>query len=203
DPSQVVSPDIDPADTTAPDAPTNLSVSPNGGTVSGKGEPGTTVTIKDPQGNTIGTGTVGADGNFAVGLNPPQVNGEVLDVTLTDAAGNISDPAQVVSADIDFVDTTAPDAPTNLVVTPNGVNVSGKGEAGTTVHIRDDQGNLLGTGTVGADGNFSVDMDTPKINGELLSVTLTDAARNISDPSQVNSADIDETDADADADADA
>ncbi|WP_218728441.1 Ig-like domain-containing protein, partial [Pseudomonas sp. D1HM] len=86
----------DGGDTTAPTAPTDLSVSPDGATVFGKGEAGTTVTIKDAQGNTVGTGTVGSDGNFAVGLKPPQVNGETLDVTLTDGSGNVSDPSQVV-----------------------------------------------------------------------------------------------------------
>ena len=67
--------DVVAPDTTAPEAPTGLTVSPDGQTISGKGEPGSTVTVKDSAGNVIGSGTVGADGNFYVNLGTPQNNG--------------------------------------------------------------------------------------------------------------------------------
>ena len=186
---------VDAGDTTAPDAPTELAVSADGTTVSGKGEPNTTVTIKDANGNTIGTGQVGADGNFAIQLDHPRENGETLGVTLTDAAGNVSSPSQVIAGD-----TTAPDAPTNLAVSHDGITVSGKGEANTDVTIRDADGNSIGTGHVDNFGNFSIELATPRVNGETLGVTLTDAAGNISNPTQVVSSDLNETDANTTAD---
>ncbi|PWD88761.1 Ig-like domain-containing protein, partial [Ignatzschineria cameli] len=76
-------------DKVAPDAPTNLSVGSDGKSVSGKGEPDAKVTIKDKNGSTIGTGNVGKDGNFKVGLNKV-TDGSSIKVGLTDAAGNKS-----------------------------------------------------------------------------------------------------------------
>ncbi|WP_414913701.1 Ig-like domain-containing protein, partial [Pseudomonas sp. IT-P258] len=173
--------EITAGDTTAPGAPADLVVSANGFTVSGKGEPGSTVTIKDANGNVIGTGTVGADGTFEVTLTTPQINGETLSATLTDAAGNVSAPITV-----DAGDSTAPAAPTDLVVSTDGTTVSGKGEPETTVTIKDANGNVIGTGTVGADGTFEVTLTTPQTNGETLTTTLADAAGNVSAPADVN-----------------
>src|SRR5690606_12229461 len=93
DPAEVAAPD-----STAPHAPV-AGINEDGTIVSGTGEPGTTVTVYDPEGNEIGTGTVGDDGTFEVTLDEPQTNGEELEVTLSDAAGNESDPAEVTAPD--------------------------------------------------------------------------------------------------------
>jgi hypothetical protein len=46
---------------------------------------------------------------FSINLNPPQVDGEVLQATATDAAGNTSVASSVTAPDIDGVDTTPPE----------------------------------------------------------------------------------------------
>ncbi|MFP3409661.1 Ig-like domain-containing protein, partial [Pseudomonas sp. SIMBA_065] len=76
--------------------------------------------------------------------------------TATDAAGNTSPTSEVTAPDIDGVDTTPPAAPTDLVVGLAGSQLSGRGEPGTTVQVRDAAGTVLATGTVGADGSFAV-----------------------------------------------
>ncbi|MGP4955711.1 BapA/Bap/LapF family large adhesin [Pseudomonas helleri] len=164
-------------DTTAPEAPTGLTVSPDGQTISGKGEPGSTVTVKDSAGNVIGSGTVGADGNFDITLGTPQNNGQTLDVTLTDPAGNQSPVGSVVAPD-----TTAPDVPTSLFLATDGVTFSGKGEPGSHVTVKDAANNVVGSGTVGADGNFLITLTSPQSVGQQLNTTLTDAAQNESLP---------------------
>ncbi|WP_241491664.1 Ig-like domain-containing protein, partial [Winslowiella iniecta] len=111
-------------------------MSEDGTTLSGKGEAGATVIVRDDEGNIIGTGTVDEDGNFTVDLDPAQTNGETLDVTQTDAAGNISPVAEVTAGD-----TTAPLAPTDLDVSEDGTTLSGRGEPGTTVTVTDADGN--------------------------------------------------------------
>ncbi|MBT0719672.1 hypothetical protein HGT71_15700, partial [Rosenbergiella epipactidis] len=58
--------------------------------------------------------------------------------------------------------------------------VTGKAEAGSTVAIKDAEGNTLGSATAGSDGTFSVTLTTEQTNGETLSVTATDAAKNTS-----------------------
>ena len=167
-------------DTTAPEAPTNLAVSDDGLALTGKGEPGSTVTIKDPAGNVIGTGTVGADGTFSITLETAQTNGETLNVTLTDKAGNISQVGSVVAGD-----TTAPEAPTGLGVSADGLTLSGKGEVGSTVTVKDAAGNVIGSGPVGADGSFEITLAPAQTNGETLAVTQTDAAGNVSEGGSV------------------
>ncbi|MBW9090996.1 hypothetical protein JNB91_24605, partial [Rhizobium wenxiniae] len=176
-------------DLTAPDAPTNLSVNATGTTISGKGEPGAQVTITDAQGNEITTGTVGANGNFSITLNPARNDGGSLNVVLTDAAGNDSDPGTATTPDL-----TPPDAPTNLVVTTNGLQLTGAGEAGTTVTVTAD-GVIVGTGTVGSGGTFTVTLNPPQVDGTELEVTLTDAAGNVSDPETTSTLDTTAPDA--------
>ncbi|NIF28665.1 BapA prefix-like domain-containing protein [Pantoea sp. Tr-811] len=173
------------SDTTPPESPIDLLVSPDGLRLTGRGEAGATVNVFGPAGNLIGTGTVGSDGTFNVSLTSPQANGENLGVTLTDGAGNTSQPGTVTAPD-----TTPPAAPTDVAVNAQGTSVSGRGEAGSTVTVRDGAGNVIGTTTVGADGTFSVPLSSPQANGESLSVTLTDTAGNTSPTSPVTAPDI-------------
>jgi len=175
-------------DTTAPDAPTGLGLSVDGLSLSGLGETGARVIVLDAAGNVLGTGTVGSDGRFQVVLNAPQTNGQTLDVTLTDAAGNVSAPGSVTAAD-----TTAPDAPGNLAVNANGTALSGTGEAGATIQVRAANGTLLGTATVAADGTFDVTLNSPQTDGQSLTVIAIDAAGNTSAPAQAQAPDTDVT----------
>nr|GFD55924.1 hypothetical protein [Tanacetum cinerariifolium] len=91
-------------------------------------------------GGIIGTTTAAANGTFQVTLGSPQLNGQALTVTATDAAGNVSTSAAYVAGD-----TTAPLAVSNLAVTADGLSLAGHGEAGATVVVRDASGNQLGT----------------------------------------------------------
>uniref|UniRef100_UPI0037BFDBDA Ig-like domain-containing protein n=1 Tax=Brevundimonas sp. TaxID=1871086 RepID=UPI0037BFDBDA len=150
-----------PADTTPPAAAAGLRFNAAGTTVSGTGEPGATVTIRNAAGAVVGTGTVQADGSFTVTLQTPLTNGEGVNVTLTDAAGNTS-PVTTVTAP----DSTAPTAPTNIVV--DGGSASGSGEPGATVTVKGPDGAVLGTGTVNPDGTFSIPLSPAPTNGETL-----------------------------------
>nr|WP_314493774.1 BapA/Bap/LapF family large adhesin [uncultured Pseudomonas sp.] len=185
DSAVVTAPNVEaPVDVTAPDAPTNLVISPGGNQLNGRGEAGSTVNVRDAQGNLIGTGIVAADGSFNVALNPAVIDGSALQVDLTDAAGNVSQPGSVLSPDL-----TAPAPLTDLVVA-NGVTLTGTGESGATVQVRDAQGNLIGTGIVGADGSFTLTLSPAQANGEFIDVRQTDAAGNTSVPLAFQAPDI-------------
>ncbi|MEH0833275.1 Ig-like domain-containing protein, partial [Pectobacterium cacticida] len=162
-------------DTTAPDAPTDLAVAGDGTAVSGNAEPGSTVTVTDANGTTLGSAVANADGSFTVPLTPPAANGEVLTVTATDAAGNISESINTTAPD-----TTAPDVPTDLAVAGDGTTVSGNAEPGSTVTVTDGDGNNLGSVEVGEDGSFTVPLNPPPTNGESITVIVSDAAGNSS-----------------------
>lgn len=171
-------------DSTAPSAPTAVTISTDGRLVSGKGEVASTATVKGPASVTLGTAIVDDSGNFAVTLSAAQTNGQALSVTLTDAAGNISSPTQVVARD-----TTAPNAPTNLAVSVNGLTLTGKGEANSVVKATSSSGVTLGTGTVIAAGTFSVTLNPAQRNGETITVIQTDVAGNASTTTTVKAGD--------------
>ncbi|MCP5853932.1 Ig-like domain-containing protein, partial [Klebsiella pneumoniae] len=95
-------------------------------------------------------------------------------VRQSDAAGN-----QSGSASITAPDTTPPAAPV-AAINANGTTVSGSGQIGSTVTVRDTAGTVLGTATVGSNGLFVVSLAAAQIDNQALTVTLTDATGNTS-----------------------
>ncbi|KGQ31802.1 hypothetical protein JP34_10065, partial [Gallibacterium anatis] len=174
-----------PSDTTPPSQPTDVVIKNDGKQITGKAEPGSKITIKDDQGNVIANGKADEQGNFLIDLNPPKTNGENLTVTAQDQAGNTSDP-ETVKAD----DTTAPDKPTDLVVSDDGTKVTGTAEPGSTVVIRDENGDQIGSATADPEtGAFEAELNTPKTNGETLTAEATDGAGNTSPKAGVDADD--------------
>ncbi|WP_189489780.1 Ig-like domain-containing protein, partial [Limoniibacter endophyticus] len=170
------------ADTTPPARPGDLAITPDGTSLTGTGEAGSTVAVLDASGNQIAEGTVGSNGHFTVALQPPQNDGGQLSVTLTDANGNTSEPGSITAP---ALDTIAPEAPTDLVVASNGASITGRGEAGAIVKIYNAAGQVIGEGTVTQDGTFIAALSPAQFDGSTLSVTLTDAAGNISSAATV------------------
>jgi VCBS repeat-containing protein len=92
-------------------------------------------------------------------------------------------------------DVTPPAAPTADVDDATGTTVTGTGEAGATVTVYAPDGTtVLGTGTVQPDGTYSVTIPA-QTNGEELTVTLTDAAGNVSPPTSATAPDLTAPDA--------
>ncbi|MBN3538645.1 Ig-like domain-containing protein, partial [Sphingomonas pseudosanguinis] len=69
-------------------------------------------------------------------------------------------------------------------------SITGTGEAGATVTIRDADGTVLGTAVVAAKGTFSAPLSTPQAKGQLVSLTQADAAGNVSRFGQATAPDI-------------
>src|SRR5690606_6651480 len=157
-------------------------------------EPGATVTVTDANGQVIGEATAGENGEFSVELDEPLTNGEDLKVTATDAAGNKSDVTTVNAPD-----TTAPDAPINIAVSQNGLEVTGQAEPGSKITITDEDGNEIGNTQTDINGNFKVTLVTPLANGDDIEVIATDATGNKSDSTN-NIVDLDDSDTDIDSD---
>uniref|UniRef100_UPI0030170103 Ig-like domain-containing protein n=1 Tax=Acinetobacter bereziniae TaxID=106648 RepID=UPI0030170103 len=133
-------------------------------------EPGQ-VKITDSNGNVIGTGTI--TGNNVVDdiqLTRPLADSEKVIVTVTDGGGNPK-TIEITAGDVTapIITSTVQDA-THIEVTSN--------EAGQ-VKITDGNGNVIGTGTI--TGNNVVDdiqLTRPLVDGETVTVTVTDAAGN-------------------------
>ncbi|WP_231924162.1 Ig-like domain-containing protein [Gallibacterium genomosp. 1] len=156
----------------------------DGKQITGKAEPGSKITIKDDQGNVIANGKADEQGNFSIDLNPPKNNGEKVEVTATDNAGNTSTPTDVIASD-----STPPNKPKNLDVSDDGTHVTGTAEPGSTVTVKDENGKEIGTATAGDNGKFDVTINPPKTNGEELTVEAKDEAGNPSQPNTVKADD--------------
>lgn len=127
---------------------------------------------------------VAANGTFVVGLDTPQLNGQLLQVTLTDSSGNISSISTVTALD------TTPPATVVASINDSGTQVIGTAEAGTLVTVINNNGDLLGQVTVAPDGTFVLDLNSPQINGQVLTAITQDATGNPSAPLQMTAPDL-------------
>ncbi|EDV4563223.1 BapA prefix-like domain-containing protein [Salmonella enterica subsp. enterica] len=170
---------------TQPPVLENLAVSDVGDRLTGATEAGSTVVIKDSQGNTLGSGTAGDDGTFSIGISPAKINGETLNVLVTDKAWNTG-PMVILHAP----DSTAPEMPKNVVISEDGTSISGTAEPGSAITIATPDGTPLGSGKVDSEGHFTLPLVPAQTNGEQVTVTATDSANNVSPPTTAQAPDI-------------
>ncbi|MBC1800129.1 Ig-like domain-containing protein [Listeria booriae] len=118
-------PTLTPTDTTPPDAPNVTTVYDTDTTIKGTGEANCDVKVTLPSGE-VATGRTDESGNFSIDI-PAQTAGKEIKVTLTDGAGNESNPTTVI------VQATALAKPTIAGVTTDDTTVKGTGITGATV----------------------------------------------------------------------
>ncbi len=144
----------------------------------------------------IGSGTVGADGKFTVSISPALTDKNSGKVYVIDAAGNRSVEANVIGNK----DTIAPTKPVlEKVMDDVGAvkgpistggstddarpTLSGRGEAKAVLTIYDN-GQPIGTVTVGNDGKWSFEITQDlALGSHKITLTQTDAAGNTSEVS--------------------
>ncbi|MCD8921551.1 YSIRK-type signal peptide-containing protein, partial [Staphylococcus gallinarum] len=174
---------IDVKDTTPPVVPTVSEVTSESTQVTGTGEAGSTVKVELPDG-TVLNGVVDDQGNFEIDLptNNKFNGGERIKVTSTDASDNKSEETV-----IDVKDTTPPVAPTVGEVTSESTQVTGIGEAGSTVKVELPDGTEI-TGVADDQGNYTIDLPANmKFNGgESIKVTSTDVSGNKSNETVID-----------------
>ncbi|EBX9329636.1 type I secretion C-terminal target domain-containing protein [Salmonella enterica subsp. enterica serovar London] len=145
-------------------------------TLSGTAEPGSTISIND-NGFPVATFppiVADADGKWSFTPSLALADGDhVFTATATNDRGT---SGQSVSFTINI--DTQPPVLEGLAVSDVGDRLTGTTEAGSTVVIKDSLGNTLGSGTAGDDGTFSIGISPAKINGETLSISVTDKAAN-------------------------
>lgn len=71
-------------------------------------------------------------------------------------------------------DSTAPTFTIAAKVSADGATVTGKTQPGAKVEIKVENGAVIGSGTAGPDGGFSVPLTSTQTNGEKVSITVTD-----------------------------
>ncbi|WXL25153.1 Ig-like domain-containing protein [Ectopseudomonas mendocina] len=172
-----VSTSTGPADLVAPDAP--VIETNNDLALGGSAEAGGTIVVTLPDGSTLTT-VVDTEGLWALRPNPLD-NGETAIVTVTDPAGNISEPVVSGVADI-----TAPDSP--VVESNNQGGLTGSAEPGSTITLIKPDGTTL-TAVSDTNGKWAM-QPNPLADGEEGKVTATDPSGNISDESLTGPADL-------------
>ncbi|GAA4671969.1 Ig-like domain-containing protein [Frondihabitans cladoniiphilus] len=145
-------------------APEGVTVDRGTGVVSGTGVPGSTITIVDADGKPLETGPVGDDGRFSVSV--PGMNAGGLGVTQT--IGGVASESVPVR-----LSTATPDITGHQVIDGKGI-VSGTGEKGATVVVRDADGTPIGSVEITAeDGSWTLPLDVDPTGS---SVTVTQEA---------------------------
>jgi hypothetical protein len=147
-------------------------------TFNGVGEAGATVTLL-VAGMVVATTTVAADGTWSITTDQLPEGNNALTFKIEDPAGN----TQEIQHDL-LVDSVVPTVPTIEISTWNSEGslwiLSGHAEAGTTVVIKDEAGNILNMVTVSSSGSWSTAISYP--DGGKITVQAQDSATNISDP---------------------
>lgn len=193
---------------------TNLQTLSNGSStkslnpeLSGTGEPGAKITIYD-NGGSIGTVTVQPDGTWTFTPTSLADGPHKFTATATDVAGNTGIPSASFTLTVDNTPPAQPAAPiitddvapVTGVVTNGNTNdttptFSGTGNVGDliTVYLNGTPP-LQGTTTVGADGTWSFTPPAPVTPGTYqVTLTATDPAGNVSQPSNAITLNIDTT----------
>jgi signal peptidase I len=129
----------------------------------GTGTKGETVTITDDQGNALGQTEIGADGTWSLKLDPAPINGDhKLTVTIGDET--VANPSITMTGSDEAPAYSGPAE--GETITPDTV-FTGTGGKGETVVITDGNGNILGQGVVGDDGQWSLTLDPAPKNGDV------------------------------------
>lgn len=158
-------------DITPPVPASQLSIAADGTILSGVGEPGATVSVDiDGDGKSDYSVKISPDGTFTLPFPIPIDNGQQIEVTVIDPAGNTSSTATILAPDLTPPPTTAPS-----VDPSNGVEVTGTAEAGATVVLTDAAGNILGQADIAADGSWSFTPQTPLADGTSIIVFAVNA----------------------------
>lgn len=149
-----------------------------------KGTAAANSTIKIYDGSTqIGTATANASGSWEY-ITAVLTNAQhVLKATATNASGQTSAASAALAVTVDSVAPTAPVLKSNTVVETNKVQLSGTAEVGSTVNVFDGA-NLVGMGTTGTNGSWSITTSALSSGSHTLTAKATDVAGNVSTVSQ-------------------
>ncbi|WP_312080450.1 BapA/Bap/LapF family prefix-like domain-containing protein, partial [Acinetobacter schindleri] len=85
------------------------------------------------------------------------------------------------------IDRIPPNAPE--VISFDGITIQGTAEPGSTIQIKNEDGEVLGSVIVDNNGNYTIELNPPLSNGEEIKVTATDKSNNTSIETVVNAPD--------------
>ncbi|MDM1762946.1 type I secretion C-terminal target domain-containing protein, partial [Acinetobacter sp. 226-1] len=131
-------------------------------------EKNSTLKIVDQDGDIYQNMTLISDenGQINVGIGAFFLPGEVLTITATDLAKNESEAVTYIVQ----ASTQAPAAPSNIVLTENGLTLTGQADASTQIVVYEKNGNMVASGYSGEYGQFAIQFNQPYTSGQVLRV---------------------------------
>lgn len=148
--------------------------SKSGYTVTGTATIGSTVNVIDPgTGQVLGTTVAASDGSYTINIPVGTLAAnQPVNVTATTPAGT-STPTTITSPNDPTV--SSPIISTITGNSTTGYVVSGTADPNTTVTITNALGQIVGTATTDASGNFQVTLNNTVVASEQLGATATDS----------------------------
>lgn len=159
-------------DTLAPEQPL-IEVALDGSSIQGIAEALTKISIFSSNGQVLATGQTDNKGKFNLKLQPALSKEQTASIVLEDMAGNKSTALNFKAGQ----DNIAPDK-ASASLNAEGSIISGTAEANATIEVYNQQGNKIGSSTVGADGKFNLTLTAAVVNNNLVKVYVIDRALN-------------------------
>ena len=147
-------------------------LAPGNPVFSGTGHPGGTITVLGQFGTVLGTGTVTSQGTWSVRSAVSLVAGSYAGTVRQEMNGKVSTASFSFSA-AQSVALTAPAK--GATVATGKVMFTGTGKPGATVTVRGQWGTPLGSGTVKANGTWSIESTVSLVAGSYAGTVTQDA----------------------------
>lgn len=133
-------------------------------------------------GEVVGTGYVDGAGNVLGYLNQVYLKGEELTFIVIDKAGNQS----IEFKQNALIDDIAPNPIENIVLDENGQNFTAQADVDSRIEVKNNAGEVIGSGYVDSAGNVSGSFYKLYLNGEELTFVVVDRAGNRSAEVKLN-----------------
>ncbi|MBI1446752.1 Ig-like domain-containing protein [Acinetobacter sp. AC1-2] len=169
-------------DTIGPNPIENIIFNENGQSFTAQAEANSFISVKNAAGEFVGYGYVDSTGNVTGQFSQVYLKGEELTFTVIDKAGNQS----IEFKQNALIDDIAPNPIENIILDINGQNFTAQADVDSRIEVKNNAGEIIGSGYVDSAGNVSGSFYKLYLNGEELTFVVVDRAGNRSAEVKLN-----------------
>ncbi|AVN15417.1 Ig-like domain-containing protein [Acinetobacter baumannii] len=171
-----------PLDDIAPNPIEHIIFNENGQSFTAQAEANSFISVKNAAGEFVGYGYVDSTGNVTGQFSQVYLKGEELTFIVIDKAGNQS----IEFKQNALIDDIAPNPIENIVLDENGQNFTAQADVDSRIEVKNNAGEVIGSGYVDSAGNVSGSFYKLYLNGEELTFVVVDRAGNRSAEVKLN-----------------
>ncbi|MDV7424328.1 Ig-like domain-containing protein [Acinetobacter baumannii] len=171
-----------PLDDIAPNLIEHIIFNENGQSFTAQAEANSFISVKNAAGEFVGYGYVDSTGNVTGQFSQVYLKGEELTFIVIDKAGNQS----IEFKQNALIDDIAPNPIENIVLDENGQNFTAQADVDSRIEVKNNAGEVIGSGYVDSAGNVSGSFYKLYLNGEELTFVVVDRAGNRSAEVKLN-----------------